>query len=226
MATNGQGTRALQARSLVEADPEHQASARVRPPDDLSVGQYTVFRQARPRQMLEGTLLARPPAPARPPTPRSARRSLHPLGGSLLHPRRPQLRPPPATQASPRRARAHAGSGAPGRQWHHVAAPLPPSTALRSARPLSPPLLWRASSDDPRALQWVLGEDCRRKEGGKAPASTPLGSCLADRPRLMSGGSLSVTSRQLLEARGGEGRCGAGRLARTPSDPTIRGMNS
>lgn len=181
-----------------------QAPASVRQTISLSV--YGLLPDA------GGDATRLPAAPARPPTARSARRSLHPLRGSLLRPRRPQLRPPPATQASPSGTRARPRElGRSRRQRHHVAAPPQPPTALRSARSLSPPLLWPSEPWRPRALRWVLGEDCRRKEGGRAPGNTRLGSGLAERPRLMCGECLSVTrtNRQLLEARGGEGRCGA-----------------
>lgn len=173
VAASRRGSPALQAQSLAEAGPEDQASARVRPPGDLSAGLSTRFGQTRPRQMLVETLLASPPARARPPTLRSARRSLHPLGLLLR-------RPPPSARARPG-ARAH-GLGC------SRAAVAPRSRAAASFHrsplrplPLSPPLLWppRAPAT-PERLQRDGGGRRQAEGRGRAPGSTPIESSLAE----------------------------------------------
>lgn len=163
MAASGRGSRALGARSLAAAGPEHKASARVRPPGDLSVGPSPSFGQARRPQMLADSLLTHPPArllarvlpPLAPPAARSARSA----GGSSARSARSSARRPPP---EPRRgARAH-GLGS-------SRATGPPRSCGTSSLRRSPALFRPAptqSAADPRALRRGRSEDRRRKGGG------------------------------------------------------------
>lgn len=202
--TSAQGSRALQAGSLATAAPQHQASARVRPPGSLPVGASTGFRQTRPRQMLAGKPLARPPARrlARPPT-LAPPALAPPAPPPVPPPRRPQLRPPPGP---PPGARAH-GLGRSRRRWHRGASSLH-RTPLRLLPFPAPPLAAGAPSTPERCSGCGEAAGEGRREGAREyPDREPTGAgtargeqrCLsAPRP----GG-------QLLGARGGEGHSGA-----------------
>lgn len=176
VAASAQGSRALRARSLAEADPAPGERARVRPPGDLTRRSVHGLQADAAAADAAGEAIrppARPPARARPPTPRSARRSLHPLGRRLLRPSRPQLRPPPEPRPG---ARAHELGRSRG-LWHHVAAPPPPPPLCAPPAPSPRPCAGGPRTADPQSAaagRWG-GRRAGRKEGGR-PGACRLGA--------------------------------------------------
>lgn len=212
VAASAQGSRALRARSLAEADPAPGERARVRPPGDLTRRSVHGLQADAAAADAAGEAI-RPPARrlarALPLLAPPAARSTRWAGGSSARAARSSARRPSRGQA-----RARTSSGAPGgcgttlprRRLHHRSALRPPPLPAPAPADRAPPT--------PRVLPPGGGEDGGlegRREGapGHAVWEQPGGATAIDEidgqrslPATRAGG-------QLLRAPGGEGHPGA-----------------